>query len=327
MERRAVIPDEFVRIASDLVVCERYPWGRVTFDFLIESVNNAMHKLRQESYSCSGFLPALQYWAMSTIPTLGTAVAKPMACEGPLYLSWTNCRSTSMKKVQEVEYEIVKFDCRVNWCLPLRSGQVVNKYCDEVDDPTAENILRLIDQGYRFCNEDWGVSTQLDSPPVLARPISIVIPQNRNKLRNQARLEEANEEEDEKKNKEEETKRKEKEDQGTIVSLLQKLLLGIQSIDNRLKSVERHIRIQTPHNNPDFSDTRPWKKRQPYSSSNINIQVAFDPDVQDLQVAHDLQKMKEKTEEEADEEKKKAQEDEKEKTDEDDTKQFLILEN
>ncbi|XP_010542132.1 PREDICTED: uncharacterized protein LOC104815450 [Tarenaya hassleriana] len=146
MERRAVILDEFVRIASDLVVCERYPWGRVAFDFLIESVNNAMHKLRQESYSCSGFLPALQYWAMSAIPTLGTAVAKPMACEGPLYLSWTNCRSTSMKKVQEVEYEIVKFDCRVNWSLPLRSGQVVNKYCDEVDDPTAENILRLIDQ-------------------------------------------------------------------------------------------------------------------------------------------------------------------------------------
>ncbi|KAL0854288.1 hypothetical protein Bca101_059440 [Brassica carinata] len=82
-------------------------WGKLAYTVLSNSVKRlSASSWTGESYEVRGFVLAINFWAMSSVPMLGKALGKP--CEAtssadPLCLHWDSTRSPTITEVLEVE--------------------------------------------------------------------------------------------------------------------------------------------------------------------------------------------------------------------------------
>lgn len=73
------LPSSLARMVFDLPKFENYPWGRVAFKNLIESVKSV--DLEADSYTIHGFLQVLQIWVYNVVPSLGSRIGRPSSAE------------------------------------------------------------------------------------------------------------------------------------------------------------------------------------------------------------------------------------------------------
>ena len=54
----------------------KYPWGLHSYDLLLESIQKARYKLKNNIYVLDGFSYALQIWLMEAISGIGTLLGR-----------------------------------------------------------------------------------------------------------------------------------------------------------------------------------------------------------------------------------------------------------
>lgn len=73
---------------------EAFPWRRVAFEHLIDSIFEATPDLSNNSYGVNGFVQILQVWAYEAIPAIGKTCGQPRVdmMEFPPLLRWKGSR-------------------------------------------------------------------------------------------------------------------------------------------------------------------------------------------------------------------------------------------
>ncbi|KAF2589276.1 hypothetical protein F2Q70_00039429 [Brassica cretica] len=80
-------PASLARLVMDLEKFENYPWGRVAFKVLMDSLK--AKDLTQTGYTVDGFIQVLQVWAYYAMPELGTNYGSPVPDRpSPLLLAY-----------------------------------------------------------------------------------------------------------------------------------------------------------------------------------------------------------------------------------------------
>lgn len=83
-----------------------YPWGRIAYKALVDGVKKLTHdKLSKDQYGMTGFVMAIQIWALSSVEALGRKFGKregPSNGDVPLILQWEIAKSGTRKDVAEI---------------------------------------------------------------------------------------------------------------------------------------------------------------------------------------------------------------------------------
>lgn len=94
---------EIARMVFDLPKFEKYPWGRLAFKQLIESVKRVDYKA--QSYTIHGFIQALQIWAYNVVPGLGAKIGRPSNIDGPPLLKFKGTKGKSKIHIHTIVVE------------------------------------------------------------------------------------------------------------------------------------------------------------------------------------------------------------------------------
>ncbi|XP_056862261.1 uncharacterized protein LOC108832548 [Raphanus sativus] len=119
------------RLVIDLEQFENYPWGRVTFKVLIESLKA---KNITGCYTIDGFVQAFQSWVYTALPELGAGYGNPIRVEN------------------FVEKEEI--------------GELFPQWDSDVEDPDAENIIKVMyKRPWKWTMDCWEVTGTCDASP------------------------------------------------------------------------------------------------------------------------------------------------------------------
>ncbi|CAN6882675.1 unnamed protein product [Brassica oleracea] len=142
------------RLVMDLEKFENYPWGRVAFKVLMDSLK--AKDLTQTGYTVDGFIQVLQVWAYYAMPELGANYGSPIPNRpSPLLLAYMGgkrqrkCFKAAINKQTIVKNFVQKdFD------------EMFPKWDGDVDDPAADNIIKVMfnDPGWEWTMECWPVT-------------------------------------------------------------------------------------------------------------------------------------------------------------------------
>ncbi|CAG7906154.1 unnamed protein product [Brassica rapa] len=128
------------RLVVDLEKFENYPWGRVVFKVLMDSLK--AKDLTQTGYTVDGFIQVLQVWAYYAMPELGVNYGSPIPNRpSPLLLAYKGgkrqrkCFKAAIKKQNFV---------------PKDFDEMFPKWDGDVDDPAADNIIKVM-----FNDPEW----------------------------------------------------------------------------------------------------------------------------------------------------------------------------
>ncbi|CAN7047196.1 unnamed protein product [Brassica oleracea var. botrytis] len=142
------------RLVMDLEKFENYPWGRVAFKVLMDSLK--AKDLTQTGYTVDGFIQVLQVWAYYAMPELGANYGSPIPNRpSPLLLAYRGgkrqhkCFKAAINKQTIVKNFVQKdFD------------EMFPKWDGDVDDPAADNIIKVMfnDPGWEWTMECWPVT-------------------------------------------------------------------------------------------------------------------------------------------------------------------------
>ncbi|CAN7099562.1 unnamed protein product [Brassica rapa subsp. narinosa] len=142
------------RLVMDLEKFENYPWGRVAFKVLMDSLK--AKDLTQTGYTVDGFIQVLQVWAYYAMPELGANYGSPIPNRpSPLLLAYKGgkrqrkCFKAAINKQTIVKNFVQKdFD------------EMFPKWDGDVDDPAADNIIKVMfnDPGWEWTMECWPVT-------------------------------------------------------------------------------------------------------------------------------------------------------------------------
>ncbi|CAN6803898.1 unnamed protein product [Brassica oleracea] len=134
------------RLVMDLENFENYPWGRVAFKVLMDSLK--AKDLTQTGYTVDGFIQVLQVWAYYAMPELGANYGSPIPNRpSPLLLAYRGgkrqrkCFKAAINKQKDFDEMFPKWD-------------------GDVDDPAADNIIKVMfnDPGWEWTMECWPVT-------------------------------------------------------------------------------------------------------------------------------------------------------------------------
>ncbi|CAN6909946.1 unnamed protein product [Brassica oleracea] len=155
------------RLVMDLEKFENYPWGRVAFKVLMDSLK--VKDLTQTGYTVDGFIQVLQVWAYYAIPELGANYGSPIP-NRPLHCCWLtgvakdnanvlrllsiNRYLTSLLRLLRRLKTIVKNFVQKDF------DEMFPKWDGDVDDPAADNIIKVMfnDPGWEWTMECWPVT-------------------------------------------------------------------------------------------------------------------------------------------------------------------------
>nr|VDD23367.1 unnamed protein product [Brassica rapa] len=142
------------RLVMDLEKFENYPWGRVAFKVLMDSLK--AKDLTQTGYTVDGFIQVLQVWAYYAMPELGANYGSPIPNRpSPLLLAYKGgkrqrkCFKAAINKQTIVKNFVQKdFD------------EMFPKWDGDVDDHAADNIIKVMfnDPGWEWTMECWQVT-------------------------------------------------------------------------------------------------------------------------------------------------------------------------
>ncbi|KAG5400041.1 hypothetical protein IGI04_014648, partial [Brassica rapa subsp. trilocularis] len=126
------------RLVMDLEKFENYPWGRVAFKVLMDSLK--AKDLTQTGYTVDGFIQVLQVWAYYAMPELGANYGSAIPNRpSPLLLAYKGgkrqrkCFKAAIKK-QTIVKNFVQNDF----------DEIFPKWEEHVDDPAADNIIKVM---------------------------------------------------------------------------------------------------------------------------------------------------------------------------------------
>ncbi|KAF3592939.1 hypothetical protein DY000_02025074 [Brassica cretica] len=119
-------PASLARLVMDLEKFENYPWGRVTFKVLMDSLK--AKDLTQTGYTVDGFIQVLQVWAYYAMPELDANYGSPI-----------NVNNFVQKDLDEM--------------FPEWDG--------DVEDSAADNIIKVMfnDHGWKWTMDCWQVTS------------------------------------------------------------------------------------------------------------------------------------------------------------------------
>ncbi|KAH6793791.1 hypothetical protein C2S52_004268 [Perilla frutescens var. hirtella] len=96
--KEKIIEMQYMYLADDLKSFEDFPWGRVSYDYLVRAthsrhvlIDNLLRQEKKMAYDVFGFVLALQTWAYETMPDLGrdcAIVVKRNMSKFPRMLRW-----------------------------------------------------------------------------------------------------------------------------------------------------------------------------------------------------------------------------------------------
>ncbi|KAG5375297.1 hypothetical protein IGI04_039893, partial [Brassica rapa subsp. trilocularis] len=142
------------RLVMDLEKFENYPWGRVAFKVLMDSLK--AKDLTQTGYTVDGFIQVLQVWAYYALPELGANYGSPIPNRpSPLLLAYKGGkRQRKFFKAAINKQTIVK-----NF-VQKAFDEMFPKWDGDVDDPAADNIIKVMfnDPGWEWTMECWPVT-------------------------------------------------------------------------------------------------------------------------------------------------------------------------
>ncbi|KAG5384517.1 hypothetical protein IGI04_035987 [Brassica rapa subsp. trilocularis] len=126
-------PASLARLVMDLEKFENYPWGRVAFKVLMDSLK--AKDLTQTSYTVDGFIQVVKVWAYYAMPELGANYGSPGG------KGQHKCFKAAIKKHKDLDKKIQKWD-------------------GDVDDPAADNIIKVMfkDPGWKWTMNCWQVT-------------------------------------------------------------------------------------------------------------------------------------------------------------------------
>ncbi|CAN6867209.1 unnamed protein product [Brassica oleracea] len=140
------------RLVMELERFENYPWGRVAFKVLMNSV-----KGRDISgcYTINGFAQALQVWVYTTLPELGATFGNPLPNNpSPPILAYKGRKGRRQFK------EAILSQTRVINFVQKDTGEMFPKWEFDVEDPLAENIIKLmfVKKPWKWTMDCWKVT-------------------------------------------------------------------------------------------------------------------------------------------------------------------------
>ncbi|KAG5405815.1 hypothetical protein IGI04_011934, partial [Brassica rapa subsp. trilocularis] len=142
------------RLVMDLEKFENYPWGRVAFKVLMDSLK--AKDLTQTGYTVDGFIQVLQVWAYYALPELGANYGSPVPNRpSPLLLAYKGGkRQRKFFKAAINKQTIVKNFVQKDF------DEMFPKWDGDVDDPAADNIIKVMfnDPGWEWTMECWPVT-------------------------------------------------------------------------------------------------------------------------------------------------------------------------
>uniref|UniRef100_A0A0D3D2U4 DUF1985 domain-containing protein n=1 Tax=Brassica oleracea var. oleracea TaxID=109376 RepID=A0A0D3D2U4_BRAOL len=120
------------RPVMDLERFENYPWGRVAFKVLMESVKGV--NLDSNSYTVDGFVQFLQVWAYFALPEFGANFGHPLPDRpSPLLLAYNGGKEHKFFK----ETSVINF-------VHKDYAEMFPRWDFDVEDPAAENIIKEV---------------------------------------------------------------------------------------------------------------------------------------------------------------------------------------
>ncbi|KAL0702480.1 hypothetical protein Bca4012_058602 [Brassica carinata] len=129
----------------------KYPWGNETYDALRAAVEKiTTTDLVKEQYGISGFIYAIQLWALSSVDQLGSFFGdEDEETQFPLCLHWIRTKSPTMDEVTKIASNkkvVVK-------CI-LGDPELHSNLVEDVDTEFGK-VVDLVKRGYRLKRQDW----------------------------------------------------------------------------------------------------------------------------------------------------------------------------
>nr|VDD51260.1 unnamed protein product [Brassica oleracea] len=170
-------------LVMELERFENYPWGRVVFKVLMDSV-----KGRDISgcYTINGFAQALQVWVYTALPELGANYGNPLPNNpSPPILAYKG-RKSRRKLIIKSSDKVINF-------VHKDIGEMFPKWKFDVEDTPAENIIKLmfVKKPWKWTMDCWEVTgTWVNTKPAVVSPAKKkVVKENSPRPRKKARKE------------------------------------------------------------------------------------------------------------------------------------------
>nr|VDC71495.1 unnamed protein product [Brassica rapa] len=164
---------------------ENYPWGRVAFKVLMDSLKG---KDISDCYTINGFAQALQVWVYTALTELGANYGKPLPNNpSPPILAYKGGKGRRRFK------EAILSQTRVINFVEKDIGDMFRKWEFDVEDTPTENIIKLmfVKKPWKWTMEHWEVTgARVNTKPAVVSPAKKkVVKENSPRPRKKARKE------------------------------------------------------------------------------------------------------------------------------------------
>ncbi|KAF2610898.1 hypothetical protein F2Q70_00012902 [Brassica cretica] len=154
-ERKYLTPTRvtLARLVMEVERFENYPWGRVAFKVLMDSVKG---KDILSCYTINGFAQALQVWVCTALPELGVNYGNPLP----------NNLSQPILAYKGRKTRVINF-------VQKDIGEMFPKWEFDAEDTPAENIIKLmfVKRPWKWTMDCWGVTgTWVNTKPAVVSP-------------------------------------------------------------------------------------------------------------------------------------------------------------
>ncbi|CAG7876319.1 unnamed protein product [Brassica rapa] len=142
---------------------ENYPWGRVAFKVLMDSLKG---KDISDCYTINGFAQALQVWVYTALTELGANYGKPLPNNpSPPILAYKGGKGRRRFK------EAILSQTRVINFVEKDIGDMFRKWEFDVEDTPTENIIKLmfVKKPWKWTMEHWEVTESSEEVHTVAR--------------------------------------------------------------------------------------------------------------------------------------------------------------
>ncbi|KAJ4884704.1 Uncharacterized protein Rs2_34797 [Raphanus sativus] len=162
------------RLVMDLERFENYPWGRVSFKVLMDSLWN---KEITGCYTVDGFIQVLQVWAYTALPGMGASIGSPRLNSSlplpPPILAYDGSRGRRFMKAA------ILSQTRVINFVEKDISEMWPKWDSEVEDVPAENIIKVMydRRPWKWTMDCWevtGTKTKFVTPSKRAKEMVVV---------------------------------------------------------------------------------------------------------------------------------------------------------
>ncbi|ESQ52491.1 hypothetical protein EUTSA_v10017736mg, partial [Eutrema salsugineum] len=168
------IPKEYIILVMDLEKLRKYPWGRVAFDFLVQSIKKVRVKLTQSTgYALNGFSIAFQIWIMEAIPVLGymlssrldDVIAGVARC-----FKWNGISYVKISDIKHIEHTFCTKEKLYHYISSTGNDDVVDSldfvWPNEMADARVDLLKTMINDGIDWSHHNWAKATDEENENV-----------------------------------------------------------------------------------------------------------------------------------------------------------------